>query len=35
MGRLGLLLGVPIFMIVKSVCDRIEDFKPIGEFLGS
>ena len=34
-GAWGLLLGVPIFMIVKSVCDRIEDFKPIGEFLGS
>lgn len=34
-GAWGLLLGVPIFMIVKSICDRIEDFKPIGEFLGS
>ena len=34
-GAWGLLLGVPIFMIVKSVCDRIEDLKPIGEFLGS
>ena len=34
-GVWGLLLGVPIFMIAKSVCDRIEDFKPIGEFLGS
>ena len=34
-GVWGLLLGVPIFMMAKSVCDRIEDFKPIGEFLGS
>ncbi|MDB5743210.1 MAG: hypothetical protein JWR68_1525 [Polaromonas sp.] len=34
-GVWGLLLGVPILMIVKSVCDRIEDLKPIGEFLGS
>ena len=34
-GVWGLLLGVPIFMMIKSVCDRIEDFKPIGEFLGS
>jgi len=29
------LLGLPILMIVKSVCDRVDDLKPIGEFLGS
>ena len=34
-GVWGLLLGIPILMIVKSVCDRVEDLKPIGEFLGS
>ena len=34
-GVWGLLLGIPIMMIVKSVCDRVEDLKPIGEFLGS
>jgi predicted PurR-regulated permease PerM len=34
-GVWGLLLGVPILMIVKSTCDRIDDLKPIGEFLGS
>ena len=34
-GVWGLLLGVPILMIVKSICDRVEDFTPIGEFLGS
>ena len=34
-GLWGLLLGVPILMIVKSVCDRVEGLKPIGEFLGS
>lgn len=34
-GVWGLLLGIPILMIVKSVCDRIDDFKLIGEFLGS
>jgi len=34
-GIWGLLLGIPILMIVKSVCDRIDDLKPIGEFLGS
>ena len=34
-GLWGLLLGVPILMVVKSVCDRVEGLKPIGEFLGS
>jgi predicted PurR-regulated permease PerM len=34
-GVWGLLLGVPILMIVKSVCDRVDDLKPLGEFLGS
>ena len=34
-GIWGLLLGLPILMIVKSVCDRVDDLKPIGEFLGS
>ena len=34
-GVWGLLLGIPILMIVKSVCDRVEDLKPIGEFLGA
>ena len=30
----GLLLGVPIIMIIKAVCDQVEDLKPIGELLG-
>ncbi len=34
-GVWGLLLGVPIMMMVKSVCDRVDDLKPVGEFLGS
>ena len=34
-GVWGLLLGIPIMMIVKSVCDRVDDLKPVGEFLGS
>ncbi|MEO7954971.1 MAG: AI-2E family transporter [Polaromonas sp.] len=34
-GIWGLLLGIPIMMMVKSVCDRVDDLKPIGEFLGS
>ena len=33
-GVWGLLLGTPILMVVKAVCDRIEDLKPIGELLG-
>ena len=34
-GVWGLLLGMPILMIVKAVCDRVDDLTPIGEFLGS
>ncbi|MBI2726789.1 MAG: AI-2E family transporter [Polaromonas sp.] len=34
-GVWGLLLGIPILMIFKAVCDRVEDLKPVGEFLGS
>jgi len=30
----GLLLGVPIIMIVKAICDRVDDLKPVGELLG-
>jgi predicted PurR-regulated permease PerM len=33
-GVWGLLLGVPIMMIIKAVCDRVDDLKPIGELLG-
>lgn len=33
-GVWGLLLGVPIVMMIKAVCDRVEDLKPIGELLG-
>lgn len=33
-GAWGLLLGVPILMVIKAICDRVEDLKPIGEFLG-
>jgi predicted PurR-regulated permease PerM len=34
-GIWGLLLGVPILLVVKAVCDRVDDLKPIGELLGS
>jgi predicted PurR-regulated permease PerM len=33
-GAIGLILGTPILMVVKAVCDRIDELKPIGEFLG-
>ncbi len=33
-GVWGLLLGVPIIMIIKAICDRVEDLQPIGELLG-
>lgn len=34
-GVWGLLLGVPILMVVKSICDRVDELKPVGELLGS
>jgi len=33
-GVWGMLLAVPLLMVVKSVCDHIEDLQPIGQFLG-
>jgi predicted PurR-regulated permease PerM len=33
-GVWGLLLGTPILMALKAICDRIDDLKPIGELLG-
>lgn len=34
-GVWGLLLGTPILMAVKAVCDRIDSLKAIGELMGS
>jgi predicted PurR-regulated permease PerM len=34
-GVWGLLLGVPILMALKTVCDRVEHLKPVGELLGN
>ncbi|MES2972633.1 MAG: AI-2E family transporter [Pseudomonadota bacterium] len=34
-GIWGLLLGIPIMMVIKAICDRVEDLKPIGELLGN
>lgn len=33
-GAWGLILAVPMVMMVKAVCDRIEELQPIGELLG-
>jgi predicted PurR-regulated permease PerM len=33
-GIWGLLLAVPMMMVIKAVCDQVEDFKAIGELLG-
>ena len=33
-GVWGMLLAVPITMAIKVVCDHIEPFRPVGDFLG-
>ena len=33
-GAWGLLLGVPILMIIKAICDRVDDLNAVGELLG-
>jgi predicted PurR-regulated permease PerM len=33
-GVWGTVLAVPMLMMFKSVCDRIEDLRPVGELLG-
>lgn len=33
-GIWGLLLGVPIMMAIRAVCERVEDLQPIAAFLG-
>jgi predicted PurR-regulated permease PerM len=34
-GLWGTLLAVPMLVVVKAFCDRIEDLKPVGELLGA
>jgi predicted PurR-regulated permease PerM len=34
-GVWGLLLGIPIMMVLKAVCDRVDHLKPVGELLGT
>ncbi|WP_343589704.1 AI-2E family transporter [Paracidovorax wautersii] len=33
-GLWGLLLGIPVMMVVKAICDRVDDLRPVGELLG-
>ena len=33
-GMWGLLLAVPMMMVAKAVCDHVEGWQPIGDFLG-
>ena len=30
----GMLLAVPMLMVLKSVCDHVDELKPVGELLG-
>ena len=30
----GMLLAVPMLMVLKAICDHVEDFQPVGELLG-
>lgn len=31
----GLLLGIPIMMVLKAICDHVEDLRAFGELLGA
>jgi predicted PurR-regulated permease PerM len=33
-GLWGLLLAVPMMMVIKAVCDEVEDLKPVGRLMG-
>jgi predicted PurR-regulated permease PerM len=33
-GTWGVFLAVPMMMVIKAVCDHIDDLKPWGDFLG-
>ena len=30
----GMLLAVPLLMVIKAICDHVEDYKGVGELLG-
>lgn len=33
-GPVGLIVATPILMIIKSLCDHVDDLRPVGELLG-
>ena len=33
-GVWGTVLAVPMLMMIKAICDHVEDLRPIGELLG-
>ncbi|HEY9097395.1 MAG TPA: AI-2E family transporter [Thiobacillus sp.] len=34
-GVWGLLLGMPILMAIKSICDHVDEFRPVAEFMSN
>ena len=30
----GMLLAVPILMVMKAICDHVEELQPVADFLG-
>lgn len=30
----GMLLAVPMLMVIKAICDHVEDLQSVGELLG-
>jgi predicted PurR-regulated permease PerM len=34
-GIWGLLLGIPIMMVIKAICDRVDDLRPVGELMSA
>jgi predicted PurR-regulated permease PerM len=32
-GGWGLVLGLPIMMVIKAICDHVEDLKPVADFM--
>jgi predicted PurR-regulated permease PerM len=33
-GIWGLLVGAPLLIVIKAICDRVDALQPIGELLG-
>ena len=33
-GYTGMLLAIPMMMIIKAICDRVDGLQPVGQLLG-